>query len=66
MTDLEACFNRQLANVESILEESTGIERAVIKLIAKVLPIFKRHICTRYRISTSYYRGVKDEQGETG
>ena len=45
----------------NILEESIEIERAVIKLISKVLPIFKRHIYTSYRISTRCYRGVKDE-----
>ena len=53
-------------NVGSILEESIGIERAVMKLISKVLLIFERHICTRYRISLWYYEGVKDEQGGTG
>ena len=66
MTDLEACFDRQLANVGSILEEPIGIERAVIKLIAKVLLIFERHICMSYRISSRYYRGVKDEQRGIG
>ena len=39
MTNLEVCFDMQLANIGSILQESIGIERDVIKLICKILPI---------------------------
>ena len=33
MTDLEACFDYQLANAESIIEEYIGIESAIIELM---------------------------------
>jgi len=65
MTDLEACFNRQLANASSVLQELIKIERVVIKLISKVLSIFERHICTSYSISKQFYGGTQDKQGGT-
>ena len=32
-----------------------------IKLIAKLLPMMKYHICTAYRVSQEYYGGENDK-----
>ena len=44
ITDLEAYYDRQLSNICRIVEESLGISRQGIKLIAKVLPVLKYYI----------------------
>lgn len=57
--DLEACYDRQLASIGSILEESAEINRSVVRLVTSILPIFKYHICTGFGISKNSY-GNKD------
>ena len=51
ITDLESCYDRQLANLVSMVEESVGIDRNGVKLIAKVLPVLQYHVYTRFGIS---------------
>ena len=51
MTDLTAYYDRQLAEIRSIVEELIGIERKLIQLIAKVLPIMEHHIYTSFGAS---------------
>ena len=46
MTDLEAYYDQQLAQIGSIVQESMGVERNIIKLIAKIIPDFQYYICT--------------------
>ena len=65
LTDLQVCYNRQLANLARIAEESIGIERELIKLFIKVLSWFKHFICIGYRISEEYYGEPKNQTGET-
>ena len=55
LTDLQACYDRQLPNYASIIEELVGIERSPIKLFTKVLPILKHYIYTGYGISNQFY-----------
>jgi len=55
ITDLAACYDCQLANIESLVLESIGIDRKVLTLIAKILPHFKHYVCTRFGISSSFY-----------
>ena len=66
MTDLEACYDRQLPNIASILQESMGVERKAIKLLTKVIPIFKYYICTIYGVSNTCYRGEIDPLAGSG
>jgi len=66
LTNLKSYYDRQLPNLVSIIEESTSIERAPIKLFTKVLPRFKRYICTGYRISSRYYGRPTDPTGRMG
>jgi len=58
MTNLEACYDRQLPLIRSIVQESVGVERQIIQLISKVIPRFEHYTCTSYRISSQYYWGV--------
>ena len=55
ITNLESCYNRQLSEIASIVEESIRIDRLGIKLIAKILPRFEHHICTSFGISEQCY-----------
>ena len=56
-TDLKSYYNRQLANVGSIVEESVGRNRAAMKLYTKLMPRFKRYVSTGYGMSYNYYGG---------
>ena len=64
--DLAAYYDRQLANIESLVVESIGVERKMAKLIAKVIPAFKYNICTSYVISKLTYENKKDHHGGMG
>ena len=55
MTDLKAYYDWQLLEVGYIVEESIGIEKKLIQLIAKVLLIIEYHICTSFGVSTEFY-----------
>ena len=58
ITDLESCYDRQLRNIASLVEESVVIDRNRAKLIAKVLLVIQHHIYTRFGILKEYYGGV--------
>jgi len=66
ITDLEACYDRQLANIGSIVKESVSINRKIAQLIAKVIPVFKHYVCTSYGISIHFYSGQFDLLAGTG
>ena len=61
MIDLTACYDRQLAKIGSIVEESIGIKRKPIQLIAKVLLIMEYHIYIIFGTSKEFYRGVNNK-----
>ena len=54
------------SKIGAIIEESIRIERKLIQLIAKVLPIMEHYICTSFGASAEYYRGVKYKLAWTG
>jgi len=66
VTDLSACYDRQLVNVSSILLESTGINRQVTRLFAKILPSFNHHICSGFSISKQSYRSPSNHYSSIG
>ena len=65
MTDLKSCYNRQLAQVGSIIKELVGIERKLLTFITKLLPRIKHHICIAYRASQEYYGEDSDKIAST-
>jgi len=46
ITDLQACYDRQLVEIGSIVEESAGRDRAAVKLMSKVIPNWQHYIRT--------------------
>ena len=59
LTNLKSCYDRQLANVGSIVEESIGRNRKAIMLFTKIMPIFNHYICTGFGISKESYGGIE-------
>ena len=55
ISDLEACYDRQLPNIGCLIEESVGVEREPALLFAKILPVMEHHICTSFGISKEFY-----------
>jgi len=66
ITDLQSCYDRQLAEIGGIVEESVGRDRAAIKLITKVIPNWRHYIRTGFGISNEYYGGEYDQLAGTG
>ena len=46
LIDLKLCYNRQLANLGSIIEESARRNSKVIQIFTKMIPVWERYICT--------------------
>ena len=57
IADLQSCYDRQLAEIRGILEESVGKDRAAMKLITKVVPNWRHRICTGFGFSESHHGG---------
>ena len=51
VTDLATYYNRQLAEIEGIVLELTGIDRHATRLFSKLLLIISHYICSGYGIS---------------
>ena len=66
VTDLSACYDRQLTNIVSIVLQSIGVNWHAITLISKILLSFQHQIYTGYRISSESYSNSKDHYGGTG
>ena len=43
MSDLEACYDRQLPESCGLAEESIRVNRKAVKLLTKILPRFDHH-----------------------
>ena len=65
-TDLQSCYDRQLANIGSIVEESVGRQRSAMKLFTKMMPRFKHYISTGYGVSKEHYGGNELKLAGTG
>ena len=55
MTDLQACYDRQLSKIGSIVQESVGVETKPIQFVTKMLPIKKHHVSTDFGVSKECY-----------
>ena len=54
-SDLEACYDRQIPEIDRIIEESTGVDRKAIQLIIKTVETFAHFVRTGFRISKRSY-----------
>jgi len=66
ISDLKACYDRQLPNIGCLVEESVGVDRNAAKMFAKVLPIMQHHVCTDFGISENAYGSRIESLGGTG
>ena len=66
ITDLQSCYNCQLAEIGRIVEESVGRDRSAIKLITKIIPNWQHYARTGFGISNAYYSGEYDRLAGTG
>ena len=66
ISDLKACYDRQLPNLGCLVEESVGVRREASKIFAKVLPIMSHHVCTDFGISKITYENNVETMGGTG
>ena len=66
MSDLEACYDRQLPNTAFMVEESTGANREEIKLVPKALPCCKIFLETSHGVRKDCYGGINELLGGTG
>lgn len=66
LSDLEAYYDRQLLRIGGIVEEALGIERQLMMLFEKILPIMQHHMSTSYRISAESYGGSDNKLYGTG
>ena len=57
LTDLQSCYDRQLPNIGSIVEESAGRNRREMQLCAKIMLYFQNHVSTGCGVSEKYYGG---------
>ena len=65
-TDLDSCYDRQLANVCRVVEEAVELYWMAIKLFTKVIPRFEHCIHTNFWISEGSYGGRNDPLGSLG
>ena len=63
ISDLKACYDRQLLNIGCIVEEAIGVEHEPAKLFAKILPVMQHYICTSFGISKEYYGSITYKLG---
>ena len=61
LIDLQSYYERKLANVGNIAEESIGRSRVVMKLFARIMARFCHHVSIGYGASTKYHRGEFQE-----
>jgi len=66
ISDLKACYDRQLSNIRYMMQESVGVQRYAIKVFQKVLPIMNYHICTDFGVSKNYYSYKREKLEGTG
>ena len=66
ISDLKACYDRQLPNIGCLVEEAIGVEHEPAKLFARILPVMNHYICTSFGISENYYGSDIFKLGGTG
>ena len=66
ITDLSAYYDRQLANITSMVLETAGVNRKAVKTFVKVLPSFTHHVYTSFGISEATYSSINKYYSSTG
>lgn len=58
--NIEACYDRQDANIVCMVEEVVGAQRNPAMLFTKLFLQLKHYLATSYSISSIYYGGIED------
>jgi hypothetical protein len=66
LSDLKACYDRQLPALGCLIQEAVGVTRQATKVFADILPIMEHHICTNFGISKISYGSCVEPLGGTG
>ena len=66
LSDLEACYDRQIPSLGRIVEEALGVNRKAIKLLCNTVSRFKHFTCTGFGISKKYYGRLNEKLTGTG
>jgi len=66
ISDLKACYDRQLPNIGCMVQESVGVKRNFAKLMQTVLPIIKHYMSTDFGISSNSYGDKLNPLGGMG
>ena len=66
VSDLEACYDRQLPIIGCMVEESVGFEREPAKLFAKLFPVVNHRMCISYGISKEWHGSNSCKLGGIG
>ena len=66
LTDLQLCYNSQLANVGSIVEESVKRNREAMLLFMKIKLIFNYYAYTGFDISNELHGGRQEQLAGIG
>ena len=64
--DLQSYYYRQLAEIRSIVQESVGVQRKLIKILTNILPVIQDFVYTSFGISSESYRGNNEIQAGIG
>ena len=64
MTDLQSCYDRQLAEIGSIVEESVGVQEKAIKTLTKVLSVMNYFMYTSFGVSQRSYSRLEERQAD--
>ena len=66
LTHLKSCYDWQLPKLGIIIEESAFRNRNAMLLLTKILPMWKRCVCTGCGISTNWHGGLDNDVAGTG
>ena len=66
ISDLAACYDRQLANLCCLAEETVGVERNPCIVFLKLIPHFHHYVSTSFGISNLRYGGEDELLAGTG
>ena len=59
MSDLEACYNRQMKELCGLIEEAIIANRKAVKFLTKAFPIFEHYVGIVNGVSKEKHGGVK-------
>ena len=66
MADLQACYDRQLSKIGTIVQKVAGAETKTIKLVTKMLPTMDNYVSIDFGVSKAFYGKYRSMLAGTG